>query len=120
MNRDMDAIRKIVLAVRDAPAEVTSVNEMPEDVFRFNAMLLIEAGLVDGIFNKSGGRHFTPVPSAVILWRLTWDGFDFADSISNDALWNKAKERVIKPAGSWTFDILRDVLAALIKEGLKL
>jgi len=120
MNRDMDAIRKIVLAVRDTDSETRAVPGIDDAVFRFNAMLLIDAGLVLGTVKHDNRRDFTPVPAIAIIWRLTWDGFEFADSISNDALWNKAKERVIKPAGSWTFDILRDVLAALIKEGLKL
>lgn len=120
MNRDMDAIRKIVLAVRDAEAETREVPGITDAVFRFNAMLLIEAGLVLGHVMHDNGRNFTPIPSTAIIWRLTWEGFEFADSITDEALWDKAKRHVIKPAGSWTLDILREVIASLIKESLKL
>ena len=55
---------------------------------------------------------------AALIWRLTWAGQDFADAISSDTLWCKAKENVLKPAGSWTFDVLKEWLKAEILQGL--
>jgi hypothetical protein len=49
-----------------------------------------------------------------MLIRLTWAGHDFADAISEDNVWNKAKEHVLKPTASWTFDILMKYLESLI------
>ena len=42
----------------------------------------------------------------------------FASAIDNDTLWRRAKENVIKPAGSWTFDVLKEWLKAEIVQGL--
>ena len=42
----------------------------------------------------------------------------FASAIDNDTLWRRAKENVIKPAGSWTFDVLKEWLKAEITQGL--
>ena len=115
MDRDMDAIRQIVMAVKDSDAAVTQVAGIPNDVFKFNAMLLIEAGLAKGVYEKNTRSH-SPVPSMVLIDRLTWDGFEFANSIKDGTIWEKAKKHILKPAGSWSFEILMEY----IKEQAKL
>ena len=66
------------------------------------------------------GRHgaSTRLKSDRLLERLTWEGHDFADSIADDTLWKKAKEKVIKPSASWTFAILGEYLKFEIKHRL--
>lgn len=118
MKRDMDVIRTIILAVRNANADdvVNSVEGIDAETFRFHAQLLDEAGLVAGkVATDNIG-----MPKAAVLFRLTWAGHDFADSIVNETLWNKAKDKLMTPSLGWTFDILKDVLAGLIKKGLNL
>jgi hypothetical protein len=114
MKRNMDTIRKIVLAVRESDGPVSShgFDGIPEPEFAFHAQLLVEAGLV----------HVTLLPEQckkparnAVIFRLTWAGHDFADSIVDDTLWNKAKENVIKPTASWTFAILLDYLKVEIR-----
>ena len=117
MNRDMDVVREIVLGLNAATDSFDHLDGIDDDVFKYNAQLVIEAGLARGIVSDSiidaGG-----VPGAVYLERLTWEGHDFADSIADDTLWKKAKEKVIKPSASWTFAILRDYLKFEIKQRL--
>lgn len=115
MDRDMEAIKKIIIVLKDSDKALVGVVDMPDDVFKFNAMLLIEAGLADGAVKQSS-RTSTAVPLAVYLKRLTWDGFEFADLIKDETLWEKAKENVLKPAGSWSFSVL---LEWLKREALK-
>jgi len=117
MDRDMDAIRQILFTVRDANHAVSKVDGVEDDVFKFNTMLLIEAGLVLGSSNPSG-RSSSPVPAAALIRRLTWEGYDFVDSIEDDDIWHKAKQKVLKPAGSWTFSILSEYLKYEIKTKL--
>ena len=114
MDRDMDAIRQIILAVKDSDSPIKSVPEISADVFNFNAMLLIEAGFAQGVIQESSRRNIN-VPSLVLIYRLTWDGFEFADSIKDDELWAKAKKFILKPAGSWTVGILSEYLKQEIK-----
>ncbi|MCY1562785.1 hypothetical protein D9M68_1002340 [compost metagenome] len=49
---------------------------------------------------------------------MTWAGCEFADAIRNDTLWNKAKDKVIKPGMSFTFEVLTTWLKAEIQHGL--
>lgn len=58
------------------------------------------------------------VLSITLIWRLTWSGQDFAQSIMDDTLWRKAKENVLKPLGSWTFAVLGDYLNGEIIGGI--
>ena len=113
MHRDMDIIRQIVLAVRDAPGAISRIDGIDDKTYLVHAQLVVEAELVEGRVMRSG---ITPgVPGAVMLMRLTWVGHDFADSIVDDTLWKKAKDNVLKPSASWTFGILVEYLKAEIK-----
>ena len=118
MNKDMDAIRQIVNTVKKSDSIVTKIDGMSDDVFKFNAMLLIESGLVLGKCKDSNSRSGSPIPIVVLIFRLTWKGFDFADSIQDDDIWAKAKENILKPAGSWTFEIFTEYLKYEIKTKL--
>jgi hypothetical protein len=111
MHRNMDIIRKIVLAVRNAENTVNSVEGITSKDFAYHAQLLEEAGLVSAAIQGQGKR----IAEAAVIFRLTWAGEDFADSIKDDSLWNKAKENIIKPSASWTFGILLQYLEFEIK-----
>lgn len=52
-----------------------------------------------------------------VVKRLTWDGCEFADAIASDTIWSRAKEKVIAPGLSFTFDLLKEWLKAEIKSG---
>jgi len=54
------------------------------------------------------------------VFRLTWNGQDFADAATDDTIWKKAKEKVLQPASSWTFALLLEYLKAEIKAKLGL
>jgi len=112
MQRDMDVIRKIVLAVRAAPDIVPSVEGISGPDFAYHAQLLEEAGLVTAAIQGQGNR----IAQVAVIFRLTWAGQDFADSILDDTLWNKAKENILKPSASWTFGILLEYLKFEIRQ----
>ncbi len=116
MNRDMDVIRKIVLASRDSDGAIKSIDGIDEKMFNFNAMLLDEAGLAECLIKMPGNNNTVPI--LAIVNRLTWNGFEFADSITDETIWNKAKEHLLKPASSWTFGLLFEYLKAEIKQKL--
>ena len=106
MNRDMDVIRKILFAVRDSDTPITKVNGIPNSIYTLNAVLLIDEGLVIG---NSMYSHNTKsqAPEFATLVRMTWQGADFLDSIRSDTVWKKVKNVILKPTGSWTFEILK-------------
>lgn len=114
MRRDMDIIRKIILAVRDSAGPVNSVVGVSGDDFAYHAQLLEEAGLITAALQANNKQ----IARAAVIYRLTWSGQDFADSIVSDTLWNKAKENVFKPTASWTFGILIEYLRCEIKRSI--
>lgn len=109
MDRDMEVIKKIILAVKESDKFVTKVEGIPDDLFKFNAALLIESGLVLGKEMPSSKSN-TQIPFTVIVFRLTWDGFEFAELVKDETLWEKAKKHVLKPASGWTFSVLLEYL----------
>ncbi|OQA32204.1 MAG: hypothetical protein BWY57_02141 [Betaproteobacteria bacterium ADurb.Bin341] len=115
MKRDMDLVRRIILATTELPYGET-LNELEgvsQEEFAMHAIWLQEAGLIDAIAQAGSGSS----AKFAIISRLTWDGCEFADAIASDTLWNKAKENVFKPGISFTFDILKDWLKAEIVQG---
>lgn len=121
MKRDMELVRRIVLAVQDLPPghETHSLNGLDgidKPTFAAHAQLLVEAGLVTAIIYGGDKR----IPGGAVVFRLTWAGHEFADAVRSDTLWKKAKEHVIKPSASWTFGVLGEWLKAELKTGLGL
>lgn len=114
MHRDMDIIRTILLAVANSNTPVSTVENVSPELFSAHAQWLKEAGLVMVALQPDDNR---PAIKATIF-RLTWAGCDFVDAIKDDTIWAKAKANIIKPAASWTFDILLDQLKLIIKDGL--
>lgn|GEM_PF-6936360 len=67
-----------------------------------------------------GARSKTPSPSiaggpkrtarAAVIFRLTWAGQEFADSVRDESTWRKVTDVIIRPGASWTFSILAEIL----------
>jgi len=114
MRRDMDLVRKIVLATADLPAgeSLEGMDGVDDATFAMHAQWMQEAGLIEAaIASFMGGE------SLATVIRLTWDGCEFADAVASDTLWAKAKATVIKPSASFTFGVLRDWLKSEIQQG---
>lgn len=109
----MDVVRQIARRLKEADAPVSSVDGVDDNPFRFNAILMREAGFVIG--DVSDTEDDNGAPKFVLLTRLTWAGCDFADASSNDTVWNKTKAKVIENGPGWTFSILMEALKLAIK-----
>ncbi|MFZ2404550.1 MAG: DUF2513 domain-containing protein, partial [Methylobacter sp.] len=69
MKRDMDLIRKILLAVESGKQGMT-VEDYDDDTLRYHQALVIDAGLAKGSVLASN-RHPTEIPAAVHIKQLT-------------------------------------------------
>lgn len=120
MKRDMDLIRKIVLAVEDRPpgsaVDQIQIDGYTEQQIGYHSYLVVDSGLAQGIDTQSLADV---LPSWLIL-HLTSAGHDFADAARNETTWNKAKDMVNKNAGSATIDIVKETLVAVIKGAIGL
>lgn len=120
MKRDPELIRVILKDLQGVSLgeiiEDTKYHEKyDEAVVREHMRLLIEEGFVQGRTQGDRGRI-----SYVSLERLTWKGHDFLDAAQDNSVWQKAKESVLKPGVSFTFDILLEWLKAEAKSRLGL
>lgn len=116
MKRDMDTVRRIILAAAKMPygEQLDSLDGVPQDEFIAHVIWMEEAGLVSAKALAGSGSS----AKYAFVFRLTWDGCEFADAVLDDNLWNKAKTSVLKPGMSFTFDVLREWLKSEITNGL--
>lgn len=118
MKRDFDLIRRILSRVEETPAgEITSgfvIEGASSAELGEHVRLLIEAGLVNGEVLRTRG------PYIVTIRNLTWKGYDFLDASRDDTIWKLAKEKLLKPAASMTYDILLEWLKTEVRKRLSM
>lgn len=93
---------------------LSSLDGVAPEVFVTHVIWLQEAGLIEADA-QAGSGSFAQYAS---VSRLTWAGCEFADAIQDDTLWAKAKDVVLKPGISFTFDTLKEWLKTEITNGL--
>jgi hypothetical protein len=111
MKRDMDLVRKILLACEaaksgDAPYPLV-VDGFDEQSIGFHVLLMIEAGLLLGADNTAIGDDS---PTAIAT-RMTWSGYEFLDATADPGAWERTKSAAVK-AGGWSFEILKAIAVA--------
>jgi hypothetical protein len=109
MTRDMELVRKILLAIaaNERPLDsmmVRIANYTPEQIGE-HIRLLQEARLVDG--NTSLGPDRRPRWSEL---RLTWWGHDFIECARNEAIWRATNEALGPGTGFASLDVWRKTL----------
>ncbi len=118
MKRDLDLIRKMLLAVEDAPtgfAPTLRFDGHTDAQVGYHAYLLIDAGLAKGANVTS---HGSDGPVAMIQY-LTWEGHEFADAARDETRWKKAKS-IADKGGGITLDVMKELLISLAKAALGL
>ena len=120
MKRDMELIRKMVLALEDeptgfAPRDLNFPGYTSEQI-GYHAHLLIEGGYAKGF---DATNHDSSGPEAV-LTSLTWKGHEFVDAARDESRWKKATGIVKEKSGSVTIDVLTQLLVELMKRTIGL
>lgn len=120
MQRDINLIREILLWATNQDSagfyQNPTIDGYAENQIGYHVYLMSQAGLVeaaDTTTNDSDG------PEAILL-NLTWAGHDFVDAAKDSTVWSKAKSQVLSSGASFTFDILKDVLAMVARGSLGL
>lgn len=119
MKRDLDLIRKMLLAVEEAPsgwAPDLKFEGFADAQVNYHAYLLIDAGLARG---ADVTTHGSEGPEA-ILQSLTWEGHEFVEAARDETRWQKAKGLVAEKGGGITLDVLKALLVSLAKSALGL
>ena len=118
MKRDLDLVRKILLACEEAPhgraPAALSIEGRTEEEVGFHVHLIVQAGLMLGADAKTRG---SPSPRAIPL-SLTWAGYEFLDASRDQDRWDKAKAAA-RSVGGLTLDALKATLVELGSAAVK-
>lgn len=121
MKRDMDLIRKLLIYFEEKESpkciEVPPVEGYDDITIKNHLVLMHDAGLLrcEPVTSSTSDRVISVIP-----FDLTWAGHDFLQSMRDENLWKKAKEHVLKPGASWTFEILKEWAKHELKQKLGL
>ena len=115
MKRDMDIIRLLMLEL-ETDEKQEALEKYSQKEILYNMSQMIDAGLAIGDVVRGGDNE----PIGGGLDQLTWAGHDFLDAARDDTLWKKAKQHVIKPGASFTFELVKEWLKLEIKNRIGL
>jgi hypothetical protein len=115
MKRDFDLCRDILISV-ESGQEVSVSEGWKRDQVLYHMAILIEGGFLKGTAVDDVNGQL----SMVSIQRLTWVGHEYLDGMRDNTVWKKAKETILSKTTSWTFDLLKEVLAHSIKEQIGL
>ena len=117
MKRNMDLVRKILLAIEESESGNIKLDSLDDDLDRVyrHVALMKEFGLVDAIIIRSGSG---PVEKTLLckVKELTWKGHDFLDKARDESIWEKAKRICTEKTGGLALAALDSVLTKLIKD----
>ena len=105
MKRDMDLVRKILLAVEETDSFPDVPGYSSDEIAR-HIEIMTEYGLVDATIERAYGSS---VPICVVRG-LTWEGHEFLDAARNEFSWNQAKKRVLETTGQLGLEALKAYL----------
>ena len=90
MKRDMELVRKILLALeeRDDDSKEFNMEDVDNKTLRYHLKIMEQAGLVDVDIKPAGDNMFW------IYASITWFGHEYLSSIKNDNIWSKTKEEL--------------------------
>jgi hypothetical protein len=97
MKRDMDLIRKILLAIEAHPFYgkwnvPLDFGDFPEELVDYHLKLLSEANLIEAKV-RIGSKRW-------VINGLTWAGHEFLDASRDDSRWESVKRLLLEKTGS--------------------
>lgn len=118
MKRDMDLVRKIMLAVeaseRPLDSSLIRIGGYTGETITEHMRLLNEAGLIEGISAYSVEHRLK-----WIELRLTWNGHDFLDAARNENVWVETVAEVRKKSGAVPFEVLKGLLMEVAHDSVQ-
>jgi hypothetical protein len=113
MKRDMDLIRNILLLAEDAQ-DTVGIDDLivlndNRKTIGFHVELMVAHGLVSGNVEYSG------TGSCVVadVNNLTWDGYDYLDSIRSPKVWKRAKQAISETVGDTSLSVIKQVCCTI-------
>jgi len=120
MKRDMDLVRKILLAMENHESGFAphpfKIEGHDDDEVGHHVYLMAEAGLI-----KAADATCQASASPVAIPRsITWEGHEFLEAARKPAIWDAAKRKLADAGVGCTIELLKQVLIAISKQSLGL
>jgi hypothetical protein len=116
MKRDMEVIRKVLLAIEEQYVDVAIYNLKVDDldmkIIAYHCKLLYDAEYISDYKAQFAENEIY----AFGVGSLTWEGHEFLDQIRNDTIWDKTKETITKNGLPMVIDVVKDVATSVISE----
>lgn len=119
VTRDMELIRKIVLAIqakRDARPEGIEIPDYDGAAVARHLEMMLEAGLIEG---QAVDGMDMPFPFVAVK-DLSWSGHDFASALANENVWGSIK-KAFSPSdiAAMPLGLLKDLGLSLLSQWAK-
>ena len=119
MKRDMELVRKILIALEEyphglAPEPLVVDGYTPEQV-GFNCHLMLQAGLIYGV-DETALEDFSPIVRPV---SITWNGYKFLENTKNPNVWEQTRS-LINSLGGASFSVWSSVATKVVMKNLGL
>ena len=120
MKRDMDLVRKILIAIEEHPSgyapEKLEIDGYSEDEIGHHVHLMGQANLLTVV----DSTHMQSTSPVAIAGSITWTGHEFLSAAKSDSVWNQAKNRLGGTFQTVSLEVLKSLLISVTKEGLGL
>lgn len=118
MKRDMELIRKIMLAAESGEGgwcgDTSKIEGYTDHQIGYHRYLICASGLAKG--DDTSCTEDTG-PNWIIEY-LTPTGHDFIESIRSDTVWNKTKDRIASTVGTASLEVFKQLAVKIGKEML--
>ena len=115
MERNLDLIREMLITVSKSrnPVDVgVFVSEKTSrDEVVFNLRLAREAGLIEANVFYADNEVFDAE-----ITRVTWEGFDYLETVKNDTVWKKTKAKIAQTIGSASLELVKKVASKVAEQ----
>lgn len=106
MKRDMELIRRLLFLIEEQNDDQKEL-KLPEDIDRqtmvYHLKLLEQAGYVKNNIDYADDEPYW------INSSLTWEGYEFLDSIKNESVWGKIKETLSSELNDMPLTLIKTV-----------
>lgn len=109
MRRDLDLIRRILITIEESERGYGNISvlakKMGEDFNKvcFHIQLLVENGYMNG-----EATYFSGNPQVIYYMHgITFAGYDYLDSIRNDTIWERTKEKLQTFGSAASLEVVR-------------
>jgi hypothetical protein len=114
MKRDMEIIRRLMLAVEDDAfmlGQIVMFEGVDARTCGLHVAMLMEAGLVEGRLY----RNDTTGIYGASIERLTNAGHDFCAGLRDETIWKKVREHVIRPGTGFVLSLVAEYVRTEVR-----